>query len=442
MFCRFQKYIEEQQLLTTADCVLLAVSGGVDSMVMLELFRRLGQNILVAHCNFQLRGAESNGDEQFVREYCQDVGIPFYVSHFETEDYARMKGQSIEMAARELRYQWFEELRIQTKASEIATAHHQDDLIETMLINLIRGTGIRGLEGIAPRRDHLIRPLLFAGRAEIQQWANNRQLAFRFDSSNDELVYQRNVIRHQILPILDQLNPAFRKNAVRTASLLRETAQVYEERIAAIRKQIMRRQLGMIYVALGPLTEMASPQTILYEILRPYGFNRSVVADVFQSLTSESGRRFYAKNYSLVKDRDQLILTGRTADENQRFYLDEGKTEIDFPVRLRLRQMERNTDFRLSGEPLTADIDSDKLNFPLILKRWDKGEYFQPLGMSGMKKISDYFIDIKLSLPEKKNTWILYSGRKVVWIIGHRLDDRVKIDASTQHILRISCIQS
>ncbi|MGV8090313.1 MAG: tRNA lysidine(34) synthetase TilS [Mangrovibacterium sp.] len=432
-----KSYIGTEHLFTPGDKIILAVSGGVDSMVMLDLFQKMEEEFVVAHCNFHLRGAESDGEEAFLRDYCGEQGIELYVNHFDTREYAALTGMSVEMAARKLRYDWFYELLDQLSFQYIATAHHQDDLIETMLINLSRGTGIRGLTGIQPKNGRIIRPLLAVNREQILAYAAEYHISYKNDSSNDELLYQRNVIRHQIIPLFEEINQAFRKNAVRTASILKDTEQIYQQKIDEIRQMVME-QNGVNYMfSIDKLKDLQPLNSVLFELFYPFGFNAQQIREIIGALDAEAGKNFFSQTYRIVKDRSHFIVTPQESDEPARFYIEEDQKEISWPVSLRFELIPKDTDFRFSRNPLVADLDYDLLQFPLLMKKWEPGEYFQPLGMSGFKKISDFFIDEKLSIPEKESVWIIYSGRKVVWITGKRIDDRFKITLKTKRVLRI-----
>lgn len=432
-----RSYLRTENLFIPGDKIILAVSGGVDSMVMLDLFQRMEEEFVVAHCNFHLRGAESDGEEAFLSDHCGERGIELYVKHFDTREYATLTGMSVEMAARRLRYDWFSELLDELSFQYVATAHHQDDLIETMLVNLSRGTGIRGLTGIQPKNGRIVRPLLFVNREQILAYAANHHISYKNDSSNDELLYQRNVIRHQIIPLFEEINPAFRKNAVRTASILKETERIYQQKLDEIRQMVME-QSGINYLfSIEKLKPLQPLNSILFELFYPFGFNAQQVNDICSTFDAEAGKTFFSQTHRIVKDRDKFIVTPRDNDSSSRFYIEESQTEISWPISLYIELVPRDAGFRFSKDPLVADLDYDLLQFPLLLKKWETGEYFQPLGMSGFKKISDFFIDEKLSIPEKESVWILYSGKKVVWITGRRIDDRFKITLKTKRVLRI-----
>ena len=438
MYESFKKYLIDKHLFSGDDKIILTVSGGVDSMVMLSLFQKMEYPFVVAHCNFHLRGEESDGDEMFVREYCDKNNIKLFVKQFDTNGYASENGVSIEMAARNLRYEWFAQLLKELSFTWIATAHHQDDLLETMLINLSRGTGIRGLTGIAVKSGNIVRPMLFVNRDKILQFAESEGISFRNDSSNDDVCFQRNRIRHIILPAFDKLNPLFRKNALRTAGILEDTETIFEQKIEEEKKKIFEYDGQTIHIPISSLDKLNPLSTYLFEFLRPYGFNSIQVDDICKSFYAEAGKCFYSSSHRLVKDRLDLILTGRVNSVSDRFYIDKDMSVIKTPVSLKLDVLNVDSAFVLSRKSDVVDLDIDLLNFPLILKRWEGGEYFRPLGMSGFKKLSDFFTDEKLSIPEKENIWILYSGKNIVWVIGKRVDDRYKITAQTKKFLRIT----
>ena len=436
MLGQFVQNIDKKALLSTGQKVLVAVSGGIDSMVLLHLFEQSGFEYGLVHCNFHLRGDESDGDEQFVREVAGEHGIPAFFTDFETEEYARLSGISIEMAARKLRYDYFEEIRRQHAYDMIATAHHRDDLIETFFMNLSRKTGIRGLTGIKEKSGNIIRPLLFAGREEIEQYAAKHYLEYREDSSNDEVVYQRNFIRHKILPLFTELNPAFRKNLLTSISHLKEAEQVYDHFLNKERKKVVKTEEKQVLIQIEKLKALTFPKLVLLEILSQYNFNPSVADDVYNSLDNTSGKQFFSRTHRVVKDREYLYISEAREEEDKLYYIEKDDMELFEPFDITIEKPDAN-DFRISRDKNVACIDLEKIDFPLLIRKWKQGDYFQPLGMKGMKKLSDYFIDEKVPLHEKENTWLLCSGKKIVWIMGQRLDDRFKISPATNKILKI-----
>ncbi len=441
MLERFRDFIQNKRLFDPAHKILLAVSGGIDSMVMLHLFERSEFNYGVVHCNFQLRGADSDGDELFVEEQVLNHGVPFFSTRFDTLEYACINGISIEMAARELRYRYFEEVRSEHNFEYIATAHHKDDLLETFFLNLSRKTGIRGLTGIKEQTGRIIRPMLFAGRNEIEDFARANFIEKREDVTNSEVVYQRNFIRHRVLPVLSDLNPAFKNNLYDTIGNLREAEEVYSWFIDAEKKKVVSIRESDPVIDVELLLKSPFPKVLLFEILSEYNFNPKVAEQVFTGLNNESGRTFYSKSHRIVKDRSQLFITLLSGQEERIYYIEEGDMELFTPFDLTVQQINAEN-FMLDKSPLVACIDSDKVEFPLLIRKWQQGDYFQPLGMSGFKKLSDFLIDQKVPLHRKENTWLLCSGQKIVWVMGHRIDNRFKVTAETMQVLKIEMLRS
>jgi tRNA(Ile)-lysidine synthase len=437
MIAQFIKFIHEENLFHSSQRIMLAVSGGADSMVMLHLFVNAGFPVAVAHCNFGLRGHESDGDEKFVTDYCDQQNLACYTEHFNTTEFALQEGISIEMAARDLRYEWFGKLLSQHGYDYLATAHHQDDVIETFLINLSRGSGIKGLSGIQPKSGQVIRPMLFTNRAEILDYCQRMSISYRTDSSNQDTAYKRNLIRQQILPLLEDVNPAFRKNALRTIGNLHETGQLFQQRMSEIKALVYSEDNQGAMIHIDKLLNLNPLRTILFELIHPYGFQAGQTDDIIDSLEKESGRQFFSDEYRLVKDREYLLISPHRSKQDKVVYIEENCISISHPLHLIIERIERTPNFRYSTHPNVVDIDFDKLVFPLLLRHWNEGEYFQPLGMNGLKKLSDFFIDEKYSIPEKENAWILSSGSQLVWVVGKRLDDRFKINPKTKRVLRI-----
>ena len=437
MIEQFLKFIHKEKLFHSSQRILLAISGGADSMVMLNLFRNAGFSFAVAHCNFHLRGEESDGDEQFVSDFCDLHHIQFLVKHFDTKEFAEQEGISIEMAARDLRYHWFNEMLDQHKFDLLATAHHQDDVIETFLINLSRGSGIKGLSGIQAKSGRIIRPLLFSNREEILDYCQRFSIQFRTDSSNQDTIYKRNLIREKVLPLLEQVNPAFRRNAIKTIGYLDETEMLFRQRMSEIKSFVYSEDEQGAMIHIDRLLSLNPIRTILFELIRDFGFRAEQVEDIADSIQKESGRKFYSEKYRLVKDREYLLISPFMENRNEVIYIEENCEGMNFPVQLSIEKFDRKPDFKFSSNPNVADLDLDMLDFPLMLRHWQEGEYFKPLGMTGLKKLSDFFIDEKYSIPEKENAWILASGNHIVWILGKRIDDQYKITGKTKRILRI-----
>jgi tRNA(Ile)-lysidine synthase len=436
MINQFTQYIEQNHLFHPSEKILLAVSGGIDSMVMWKLFDDSRFDYSVIHCNFQLRGDDSDNDELMVRRIAAERGIKLFVKKFDTREYASLTGISIEMAARELRYAWFEEIRMAENIHFIATAHHLDDLLETFFINLVRKTGIKGLSGFRPKSGYIIRPMLFTNRDGIVEWANRHNIEFRTDTTNSEIIFQRNYIRHHVIPGLEKLNPAFRNNLTATMANLRDVEEFYMTEVTRQIKKISPGESPFPEILVSSLLKLPHPRQVLFEWMSKYGFNPATSNQVFDNLDGEPGRQFFSKTHRLVIDRNKLILTPIPDSSGQLFYIEKDDLEIFEPIHLTIQAIDINS-FEIDPDPGMAFIDLDKLQFPLIVRKWKAGEYFQPLGMKGFKKISDFFIDQKLSIPEKEEAWIIYSGNKVVWIAGYRIDNRFRISSETTNAICI-----
>ena len=441
MLQEFQSFIKKNDLFSPDNRLLLAVSGGLDSVVMTELFQQSGYPVGIAHCNFQLRSDESDQDEEFVQKIAKKFNIPFFTKRFPTSTYAKERKISVQMAARELRYDWFEEIRATKGFDFIATAHHRDDQIETLFINLLRGTGIAGLHGIPAKQGHLVRPLLFASKEEIKIHAKAKQLSYREDSSNTSLKYTRNRIRHQLIPLLHSIQPDYAGNISTTINRIRDTESILRPIIEETSKKLIRKQQDHWVINIGNLMELQPLQVWLCELLLPFGFNETSVRDLVSHLYGESGKSFYSSEYRIVKDRDNLILTHRSKTEqpedHDEYIIKGGETNCYLPLRLQLQIVTRTPDYRISGSCNQATLDNNKLTFPLTIRKWKPGDFFHPYGMNKRKKLSDFFIDEKISIPEKENTWLLYSGSRIVWVIGHRIDHRFRVTTRTKDLLII-----
>lgn len=436
MLDRFLEFINTNDLFDGSKKVLLAVSGGADSMVMLYLFERSGYEYGVAHCNFQLRENDSELDEQLVRQQVLIHGVPSWFERFDTLEYARLNGISVEMAARELRYAFFEKIRKEHHYDFVATAHHQDDLVETFFLNLIRKTGIRGLTGIREKKGTIVRPLLFATREEIKKYAVENDISYRDDHTNNEVVYQRNYIRHRIIPLFYELQPAFGKNFSASVANLRQVEEVYLGYMEMEREKVCAQQEDTLVVHIESLLKTPFPQNLLHEILTGYGFNPAVIADVFYSLDAEPGKQFFSPTHRLVKDRENLFVSKLGVRQNRIFYIGENESQFSGPFDLEITWA-AGSGFLIDKSPDVACLDAEKLEFPLLVRQWQKGDYFQPLGMTGFKKVSDFLIDRKVPVHEKDNTWVICSGRKIVWIVGHRIDNRFRITPESKKVICI-----
>lgn len=426
-----RRFVEKEKLLSPGATVIVGLSGGMDSMVLLDMLTLLGYQCVAAHCNFHLRGDESDRDAGFVKKWCKDIDIPLTDIDFDTTQYATDRKISIEMAARELRYDWFEIIRGQYGAEAVAVAHHKDDSVETVLLNLVRGTGIRGLTGIMPKNGKVIRPLLCVTRAEIEEYIAERDIPYVFDSTNNDDLFLRNSLRLNIIPQLEKLNPSLKEAIYRTSRNLSEVEKIYDTSIGETVSNLFRD--GKIDIR--ELRETASPRSVLFEILSPLGFGTSVIEDIYRGMDNSSGKIFYSKLYRLIKDRDFFILD-TIYDNNaaeQPVYLNMNTEKITEPFHLVIRREKMPVIIEKDRRFLYADCD--RLKFPLTLRRWKKGDWFIPFGMKGRKKVSDYFTGRKYNLKEKEEAWILLSGDEIVWIVGERADDRFKVTEKSRNIL-------
>lgn len=436
----FRSFILDQELFDPDDPVLLAVSGGLDSVVMMRLFSECGFRFGIAHCNFQLRGSESEEDENFVRNLASGSGVPFFHRAFETEKLAREQGISIQMAARDLRYKWFEEIRQQNHYQYIATAHHLDDQAETILINLIRGTGIAGLHGILPKTGRLVRPLMFATREHIESYAAQNAILFRNDSSNDDVKYRRNRIRHQLLPEIKALNPGFPEKLQGTINRIRETENAAGAHIEQWKRENLSIRPDKVMFSTAMLLETGFPSLLLYSVASPFGFTESQLQNVLEGLSDTRTKRFFSGSHQLIKNRRSIVISRRVPDPSDKdiFIGDFNDVlEISEPLQIKFRKVVRSDDMGISADPLRASLDLDRIAFPLIIRKWRRGDDFRPLGLNGRKKISDFFADQKFSEEEKNNCWLLCCGSDIIWVIGHRIDHHYRVTADTSRILDI-----
>ena len=440
----FSTFIKKNILILSSDKILLTVSGGVDSVVMCNLFHKAGIKFGIAHCNFNLRGEESNDDEKFVEKLAKKYKVPFYGVLFFTQQHAERNKISVQMAARELRYNWFEEIRQKDGYTYIATAHHQDDSIETFFINVIRGTGIAGLHGILPKQGNIIRPLLFATKNEIIEYAAKEKIKYREDSSNASDKYMRNKIRHSIIPVLRELNPKIDSSISTLIKRVQDVEAIYKIEIEKQRLDILSQKEGSICISIEKLKKLNPISSYLYGLLSPFNFNESQIEEIINCLDKESGKQFYSDTHRLIRDRKDLIIDCFTKSivENSHLpppinYNTASIDSEDFTISFEIKNREPNINKSLA----TATLDFDKLVFPLELRKWKQGDTFYPFGMKGKKKLSDYFIDNKVPLNKKENTWLLTSDGKIVWVVGMRIDNRFKITKGTKRIYFVELLK-
>ncbi|MES2239324.1 MAG: tRNA lysidine(34) synthetase TilS [Bacteroidota bacterium] len=434
MLDKLKKHINQNFPLLENSKLLLATSGGIDSMVMVHLLRQLNYSIALAHCNFQLRGVESFGDQNFVQEYADANDIPLFLTQFDTEAFAKDYKLSTQIAARELRYNWFYELLETENYDYILTAHHADDNIETFLINLSRGTGLEGLVGIPAQNDKVVRPFLPFTRDEIVDYANENNIQWREDSSNASDKYLRNKIRHHVLPLLKELNSQFMESFQKTQSYLQESQELVDDAAVMVYQQVAKEEGETIVFDLKQLKRLHNYKSYLYQWLNEFGF--TAWDDIYDLVESQSGKQVFSADYRLLKDREVLILSPIFLEEdNEQYFIEKNVTEVNIPLNLSFCKV---NDISIGANSVIF-VDEDKLVYPLILKRWEEGDSFQPFGMNGKtKKLSKLFKDEKLSLIEKENCWVLWSEDQIVWVVGIRQDERFKIEHSTKNILKIA----
>ncbi len=430
---RVAQYIARSRLFKRREKILVAVSGGADSVALLRILLALKYECEVAHCNFCLRGEESDRDEVFVRQLATNLQLPLHVTHFDTRRIAKERGLSIEMTARMLRYQWFEQVRQECNASVVAVAHHQDDSVETLLLNLLRGTGINGLCGIRPKNGTIVRPLLCLNRQEIIDYLEKINQPYVTDSSNLETLYTRNKIRLELLPLMEKFNPSVRKTLLQTAAHLSDVALLYNQSVAQARTRVETAD-GIDLVA---LKREPAPETLLFELLHPLGFNASQTAAIFRAMEGEPGKVFLSHKWRVVKDRDQLLIhplpQPNETTENKDSLNEEKPT-------LQIQELDYTPDFVIPREKNIACFDAAKLKHPLSLRLWKPGDSFIPFGMKGRKKVSDYLTNCKFSLLEKERQWVLCSGEEIIWLVGERPDNRFRVDAHTQRIIMVQLL--
>ena len=447
---RFVHYIKDQNLFQKNDQLLLAVSGGIDSVVLTELCYRAGYNFFIAHCNFHLRKEESNRDEQFSRSLAEKYSVPIFVHSFETENYAAENKLSIQVAARELRYNWFKDLANEHSVQGIArvkilTAHHANDNIETLLMNFFKGTGIRGLQGILPKQGDLIRPLLFVTKEEIIQFATENELLFVEDSSNLSDKYTRNYFRNQWIPSVQKIFPQVEENLVNNIERFREIDILYNQAMDIHRAKLLEFKGKEVHIPILKLLKVSPIKTILYEILKDYNFTAHQTEQAVNLLRSESGKYISSQTHRMINNRGWLIIAPINTEEAQHIIIEETDETIVYEEGvLSFKKLQKAPKEIIQQSTSSVILDSAKLVFPVILRKWKQGDYFYPLGMQkktsgkpGKKKLSKFFIDQKISLFEKETIWVLESNKKIIWIINKRLDERFKVTSQTKSFLSI-----
>mgnify|MGYP006087409495 FL=1 len=415
--------------------ILIACSGGLDSVVLSRLFKELNYDISLAHCNFSLRGKESDEDEKFVILLADKLSIPIFNKKFNTKAYKIKHKLSTQVAARQLRYQWFEEVCTEHSFDYLATAHHLDDDLETFLINLSRGTGLRGLIGIPLINDKIIRPFLNFPRADILQYAKEKNSPWREDSSNQTSDYLRNKLRIEVIPRLKEVDHNLLNGFHQTQKYLNDSMALVNDYMALIKNLVVDETEDGFEIDVLKLQDLPNTNALLYELLAPFGF--TAWDDISDLLTAQSGKQIFSESHRILKNRKSLLLVENSFVHNEETYtIKESDTGIDTPINLKIEQVDKTSDYT----PSIVYLDLQKLNFPLQLRKWREGDSFYPFGMKGKKKLSKFFKDEKLSLVAKEKTWVLTSGNHIVWIVGMRSDHRFKVESQTKKILKITVL--
>ncbi len=456
---QFITNIAKQNLFQKNDYLLLAVSGGADSVALCELCFQAGFTFEIAHCNFQLRGEESDRDEEFVRTLGEKYGTRVFVKKFDTKGYAEEKRISIQVAARELRYSWFEQLLSNLQPSTLniqlasfnrhfsswlLTAHHANDNIETLLMNFFKGTGIKGLQGILPKQGKIIRPLLFAKREEIEVFNKENNLDFVEDSSNLSDKYTRNFFRHQLIPSIEKVFPQAEDNLIRNTERFADVEVLYQQSISLHKRKLLEQKGNEIHIPVLKLLKSKPLKTIIYEIIKEYGFTAHQTDEVISLLKSESGKYISSGTHKIIKNRVWLIISPVNTLEANHILINENDKEVTFEagkIKLKIPNQEvRINEPGREGVKINemATLDAAKITFPILLRKWKQGDYFYPLGMQKKKKLSRFFIDQKISITDKEKIWVLESNKRIIWIIGKRIDDRFKITDKTKKMLTIA----
>lgn len=436
MLEQFQKHINSKLPFLKESKLLIAISGGLDSVVLTQLCHTLELDVTLAHCNFKLRGNESDEDENFVLELAEKLDLELFVESFDTETYAETEKLSIQMAARELRYNWFFDLAENLNFDYILTAHHADDNLETFLINLTRGTGLNGLTGIPEINENIVRSLLPFSREQLESYAKTNDLKWREDSSNTSDKYLRNKLRHQVIPHLKEANPELLQNFKKTLEHLNDSADIVDESLNAVSKRAIDAiDEHQVTFKISEFKKVNNPKAYLFEMFKDYGFTEW--NDVVGLLDAQSGKQVLSNTHRLIKDREHLILSDLYDAAQSEVSLLINETDKKFDASFGILLFDE-VDTVSKPSETTICVDKDKLVFPLEIRRWIEGDSFQPIGMNGKKKLSKYFKDEKLSIVDKENMWLLTSGDRIVWVIGMRADNRFKATINTKHILKIS----
>ena len=445
LFSQFHAYIKKYRLFDQKDRLLIAVSGGVDSVVLCELCHQTGFDFIIAHCNFKLRGAESDTDETFVKSLGLKYGVEVKTISFETERYAEEKKVNIQIAARELRYNWFNQLADELSINHILSAHHANDNAETVLMNFLKGTGINGLKGISTKDGGIggkvARPLLFAKKETILEFASANQLLWREDQSNATSKYTRNYFRNEILPSIEKIIPAIQDNLLENISRFNEVDEIYRVGLSSLTKKLIVKKGEDLFMPVLKLQKMPALSTVLYEVLSNYHFTSQQIPEVVKLIDSESGKYIISSTHRLLKNRQWMILSPLKSQTSNVILIEKQDLEIFFSNgAIKIKSTEDSS--KINTDKSFAMLDASIVKFPLLLRKYKQGDYFYPLGMEKKKKLSRFFIDNKLSLDEKENSWVIESDKKIIWIVGQRIDNRFKITHKTKSVISFQLISS
>ncbi len=432
----FKNHLTENLSYLKSAKLLLAVSGGLDSVVMAHLCKKAELNFVIAHCNFKLRGEASDQDEDFVKQLAASLNVEIYTQAFATKDFTKEQKLSTQVAARDLRYAWFYELLAEHELDYVLTAHHANDSLETMLINLSRGTGLKGFTGIPENNNKIVRPLLPFSREQLEDFAKEKQIEWRHDKTNDSDDYLRNKIRHQVVPVLVAENPQLFQTVQKTQANLKQAEDLLEDYTAILFSKLVQNIKGEYYINVEQLLETPHTKAVMYQLLNPFGFTEW--NDIYNLLHAQTGKQVFSATHRLVRDRAVLILAKKPKEkEETTFLFKKEDRQLNFMGKLLVKEIVDKL-----GKPQNnlAFLDYDKLDFPLKLRKWQAGDAFCPFGMKGTKKLSDFLKDEKISPTEKEKVWLLMSGEKIVWVINHRIDNRFKVEKDTKKIVKFSLV--
>jgi tRNA(Ile)-lysidine synthase len=431
---RFTDFVEQHDLFSPADTILTAVSGGIDSVVMAQLFKAAGYQFAIAHCNFKLRDTEADHDQQFVMNLAAQLGVEFHTTAFDTAAYANDNKISIQMAARTLRYNWFAQLAQKFGYKAISLAHHQNDTIETILLNLTRGTGIAGLHGILPKNGNLVRPLLFLSRVEIETIAEQEGLTWAEDSSNSSVKYARNKIRHQVVPLLKELNPSLEATFENNLKNFREMEVLLDNTVAGLQQKLLIKHGDEVHIDIAEADRLSPKRLLLLKLLQPYGFSDTVVSDVIDGLHKHAGRAYHGSGFRLIIDRGKLIISPNSEEGITPATINADNREVNFGA-YKLTLLHDDSALIVKDNPMAVSVDADKLSYPLTVRQWQQGDQFYPLGMKTRQKLSDFFVHQKVPVHKKSRVPVIINNNgDVIWIGGYRLDERYKVTYNTKKV--------